>query len=134
MRIVGWGQVIIGAAIAALWLLLLVTGQVPEINEGRIGIWFHLAAELLLAAVLVAAGLALLRRRAPARLLSAVALGALGYSAVNSPGWYAERGEWAMVGMFALVVCATVAAFGWVWRSELAAQEHPLSNSSGDGA
>jgi membrane protein DedA with SNARE-associated domain len=122
MRVVGWGQVIIGTAIAALWLLLLVTGQVPEIDEGRIGIWFHIAAELILAMVLIGAGLALLRKRARARLLTALALGALGYSAVNSPGWYAERGEWAMVGLFALVVCATVAAFGWVWRTQLTVQ------------
>jgi hypothetical protein len=122
MRVVGWGQVIIGTAIAALWLLLLVTGQVPEIDEGRIGIWFHIAAELILAMVLIGAGLALLRKRARARLLTALALGALGYSAVNSPGWYAERGEWAMVGLFALVVCATVAAFGWVWRTHLTVQ------------
>ena len=134
MRIVGWGQVIVGTAIAALWLLLLVTDQVPEVDEGRISIWFHITAELLLATVLIAAGLALLRRRARARLLSALALGALGYSAVNSPGWYAERGEWAMVGLFALVVCATIAAFGWVWRAALAAPVHPLSSSSGDGA
>jgi hypothetical protein len=134
MRIVGWGQVIVGTAIAALWLLLLVTGQVPEVDEGRIGIWFHITAELLLATVLVGAGLALLRGSARARLLSALALGALGYSAVNSPGWYAERGEWAMVGLFALVVCATIAAFGWVWRTALAAPEHPPPSSSGDGA
>ena len=133
MKIVGWVQVIIGSAVAALWAVLLATGQVPEIDEGRIGIWFHLTAELMLAAVLVGAGLALLRRTARARLLTALALGALGYSAVNSPGWYAERGDWAMVAMFALVVCATAAAFVWVWRAEQASQGPPAPDRSKAG-
>jgi hypothetical protein len=120
MRFVAWFQIIVGASIAALWLLLLLLGQVPEIDAGMRGIWFHLAAELTLAALLVSAGLSLLRKTRRGRLLAAMALGALGYSAVNSPGYYADSGDWGVVGMFIVIVFATVAAGTWLWRADVA--------------
>jgi hypothetical protein len=116
MRLVAWFQVVVGLAVAGLWTVLLATGQVPEVQDGRVDIWFHLAAELTMAGLLVTAGAALLRRSERAVLLSVLALGWLGYSAVNSPGYYAEAGEWAAVGMFAAVVAATVGALTALWR------------------
>lgn len=110
MKLVAAYLVTVGVAIAGLWTVLLATGQVPEVDEGRLDIWFHLAAELLTAALLVAAGAALLRRWARGRLLAAVALGALGYTTVNSAGYYADAGDWAMVGMFAVLTACTLLA------------------------
>lgn len=111
MRFVGWFQIVLGTAVAGLWTVLLAAGQVPEVQAGQVDIWFHIAAEMALAAALLAGGVALLRawRRGP--LLSAFALGWLAYSAVNSPGYYAESGDWAVVAMFAVIVAAAVAAF-----------------------
>jgi hypothetical protein len=104
MRFVGWFQIVVGVAVAVLWAGLLVTGQVPEVSEGRVDIWFHIVAELAMAGLLISAGRALLRRAQRAALLSALALGTVGYSAVNSPGYYAQTGDWAVVGMFGLVL------------------------------
>jgi hypothetical protein len=118
MRLVAWFQIIVGVSIVALWVVLLAAGQVPELDAGMRGIWFHLVAELALATLLLAAGLSLLRRRSRGRDLTSLALGALGYSAINSPGWYADRGEWGVVAMFAVIVAATVAAVTWLWRWE----------------
>ena len=118
MRLVAWFQIIVGASIAALWVVLLATGQVPELDAGMRGIWFHLVAEFALAGLLLGAGLSLLRGSSRGRLLTPLALGALGYSAINSPGWYADRGEWGVVAMFVVVVAATVAAVIWLWRWE----------------
>ena len=118
MRLVAWFQIIVGASIAALWVVLLAAGQVPELDAGMRGIWFHLVAELALAGLLLGAGLSLLRRRSRGRVLTSLALGALGYSAINSPGWYADRGEWGVVAMFAVIVAATVVAVIWLWRWE----------------
>lgn len=101
---------VVGVSIAALWMALLTTGRVPEIEQGRVDIWFHLAAELLTAAVLVVAGVMVLRRWAGASLVAGLALGALGYTAVNSAGYYAETGDWPTVGFFGAVVTATVLA------------------------
>jgi hypothetical protein len=116
MRLVAWFQVVVGVAVVVLWAVLLTTGQVPEVADGRVDIWFHVAAELAMAGLLVGAGAALLRRVPRAGLLSALALGWLGYSAVNSPGYYAQTGDWAVVGMFGLVLAATTGAFAVLWR------------------
>ena len=119
MRLVGWFQVVVGASIAGLWATLVATGQVPEIDQGRVDIWFHLAAELLTAGLLVAAGLAVVRGSSRGQTLSAVALGALAYTTLNSPGYYAESGDWPLVGLFALLFAATVVAIcGFVVSSE----------------
>jgi peptidoglycan/LPS O-acetylase OafA/YrhL len=107
MRWVGWFLVVVGASIALLWVVLLGAGQVPEVTEGRVDIWFHIAAELGAAALLVGAGVATLRRAPHARLLAAMAIGALAYTIVNSAGYYAEQGDWAMVAMFGLLGAVT---------------------------
>jgi hypothetical protein len=60
MRLVAWFQIIVGASIAALWVVLLAAGQVPELDAGMRGIWFHLVAEFALAGLLLGAGLSLL--------------------------------------------------------------------------
>lgn len=116
MRAAGWFQIVIGAAVAGLWMTLLTTGQVPEVEQGQVDIWFHLAAETGMAVLLVLAGTAVLRQTPRARLLSALALGMLAYSAVNSPGYYAEAGDWAVVAGFGLIVTAAAAAFVALWR------------------
>ncbi len=111
MKLVAWFQITMGVAIAALWTVLLLTGQVPEVQQGRLDIWFHIGAELVMAVLLLAGGIALLRQAVRGRMLSALALGWLGYSALNSPGYYAQSGDWVIVGMFVLVVGAAAAAF-----------------------
>jgi hypothetical protein len=116
MRFVAGFQIVVGVAVTGLWAVLLATGQVPEVQAGQVDIWFHVAAELGMAGLLVGAGAALLRQAPRAGLLSALALGWLGYSAVNSPGYYAETGDWAVVGMFGLVLALTAAAFAFLWK------------------
>lgn len=116
MRLVAWFQIVVGVAVAGLWAVLLVAGRVPEVQDGRVDIWFHVASELTMAGLLVTAGAAMLRRAERAVLLSALALGWLGYSAVNSPGYYAQAGDWAAVGMFGVVVGAMAGAFTVLWR------------------
>jgi Kef-type K+ transport system membrane component KefB len=111
VKAVAWFQLLVGAGIAALWPMLLLTGEVPEVTAGQVDIWFHIVAELGAALLLLVAGIAVLRRTARAHLLSALALGALAYTVVNSSGYYAETGDWAPVGMFGVILVATVAAF-----------------------
>jgi hypothetical protein len=88
------------------------------VAEVRVDIWFHVVAELAMAGLLVSAGAALLRQARGAALLSAFALGWLAYSAINSPGYYAETGDWAVVGMFGVIVAAAVGALAVLWRHE----------------
>jgi peptidoglycan/LPS O-acetylase OafA/YrhL len=116
-RFIGWFLLLVGVAIAGLWAVLLSTGQVVEIEQGRLDILFHLAAEFATAALLVVAGLATLRRTRRSPLLAGIALGALGYTAVNSAGYYADAADWATVGMFAVISALTVTAAAALLRA-----------------
>jgi hypothetical protein len=101
-------QIVVGIAMLGLWAVLVATGQVPEIDAGEVGIWFHLTAELLTAILLIWAGWRARRGRAMG--LSALALGALVYTSIASAGYYADLGEWMVVTMFILLTVVTGAA------------------------
>lgn len=105
-------QIAVGVAIIGWWAVAAATNGIVELNEGRIDILFHIVAELVMAVLLIAAGVSIRRngRTRPATALSGLALGTLLYSSINSPGYFAERGEWSMVGMFAAIAAATVGA------------------------
>lgn len=105
--IVPWFLIAVGAMIAALWAVLLATGQVPEVERGDPGIWFHVAAELGAAGLAVTAGLAILRSRRVGWPLAGLALGALLYTTVNSAGYYADLGDWAAVAGFGVLTVVT---------------------------
>ena len=111
LTVIGWSQVVVGVAIIGLWATLLATRQVPQILAGNRDIWFHLTAELLTAALLVGAGIWLLTSGGEgASLLSMLALGALLYTTINSPGYYADRDDWPAVTMFVVLAAATATA------------------------
>ena len=118
MVLVGWFEIVVGLAIAGLWASLLLTRQVPQIAEGRRDILFHLGAELLTAVLLVVAGGAvLLAGGQGATVLAALAGGALLYTTINSPGYYADLGQWPVVAVFAVLAAATVAVLVALARS-----------------
>ncbi len=109
MTVIAGYQIVVGIAMVGLWTVLLATRQVPEIPAGDREIWFHLAAELVTAALLIVAGAASLVDSA-AKIPSAVALGALLYTTIASPGYYAERREWPPVILFGVLAISAVAA------------------------
>lgn len=120
-RLAAWFQIVIGIAVIGWWAIAAATNGIVELEEGRIDIVFHIAAELLMAWLLISAGSSVLRRGATptTMMLSGLALGALVYSSVNSPGYFAERGAWSAVGMFLLLgASATAAAMTLALRNE----------------
>ena len=109
-HLAAWFQISIGIAIICWWIIAAATNGIVELEEGRIDIVFHIVAELLMAALLIIAGVSL-RRRGQTRstnVVSGLALGTLLYSSINSPGYFAEQGAWWALGMFAAIVAATV--------------------------
>jgi hypothetical protein len=107
----------VGASILVWWAVSLATGQVPESAAEPVRLAFHVAAEVLTALTLLAAGAGLLMRRRWARTVYLVGLGMLLYTAVGSPGYFAQMGQWPLVGMFAAVLAGAAAALWWVARS-----------------
>lgn len=78
--------------IVGLWTLLILSKRVPEIQDRDRAIWFHVAAEYVLSAALIAAGLLVLfvGDGTPIRVFAGTALGGVVYSTINSAGYYAR--------------------------------------------
>jgi hypothetical protein len=93
-----------------MWTMFFATGQVPELDTEPIALAFHLVAEGLTAIALIAAGVALWRRKSWAKPLYLIAIGMLLYTAIVSPGYFAQLGQWAFVGMFAAFVTGAAVA------------------------
>lgn len=103
MRFAAWTALVIGVMMLAQWSFFLAAGLVPELETEPYAIGFHLVAEVATAIILILSGAALLRGRRHATRLALVAFGMLIYTSVNSPGYFAQLGQWPLVAMFALV-------------------------------
>jgi len=104
----------VGVGMIAQWAFMIGKGQVVSTEEdtvsgrGRSELAFHWAAELLTAIGLIVAGVALVTSRPWAEWAHTLASGMLLYTVINSPGYFAQRREWPMVGMFAVLLVLTV--------------------------
>jgi hypothetical protein len=110
MRRVAYYCIVVGALMAVQWLFFLTTGNVPELETEPLAIGFHLAAELATAIALILAGVGLLRGASRALPATLLALGMLLYTVINSAGYFAEQGVWAMVAMFGVLLVLTLLA------------------------
>jgi hypothetical protein len=107
-RIVAAYSLVVGVMMVAMWSVFAVTGQIPELETSPKEIAFHLAAEFLTAFALIAGGMGLVLRRGWGYAVNLVALGMLAYTVVVSPGYYAQTGDYAFVGMFAVLMALTL--------------------------
>lgn len=104
MKFPAWYGISVGTLIILQWIFFLVTGSVPELQTAPWEIGHHMAAELLLALGLLTGGIATLRSIRWGKTILLVALGMAIYSELNSPGYFAQLGQWALVGMFAVLL------------------------------
>jgi hypothetical protein len=86
------------------WAISILTGSVPEFQTEPWRIGFHLAAEFSTALLLVLGGLAVLRSERWGRPVLLIGLGMVIYSEIVSPGYFAQLGQWPMVGMFIVLL------------------------------
>jgi hypothetical protein len=100
----------VGVLMLGWWAVELRGGVLSRPDRKPAEIGLHLAAELLTAGWLVAAGAALLAAGAGAIPFAAAGLGMLLYTVVQSPGYFIARREPAPVAMFVVLVALTVAA------------------------
>lgn len=109
MKFASWYGISVGALIVLQWIFFLATGSVPELQTAHWEIGLHISAELLLALALLAGGIASLQSIRWGEKVLLVALGMAIYSEINSPGYFAQVGQWALVAMFAVLL------FGAAW-------------------
>ena len=110
MKFSAWYGISVGALIILQWIFFLTTDSVPQLKTAPWEIGHHIAAELLLALALLAGGIAALRSSPWGKGILLVALGMAVYSEINSPGYYAQLGQWAFVVMFALLLAGAAIA------------------------
>ena len=101
------------------WGFFLAVGAVPELATEPVRIAFHLAAEFVTAACLVVSGIALLRRKPFAKDLGLFAAGLLAYTAIVSPGYFAQQGQWALVIMFAVILALDLVSASRMMRKKV---------------
>ena len=109
--------ILVGFGMIGQWSFSLATKRVPELKTEPFRIAFHLAVEFLTAIVLIVGGLALLTGAPWGRPTYLVSVGMLLYTVVVSPGYFAQKREWPMVGMFAVLLILALVSLGLVFRA-----------------
>lgn len=110
--------IFVGVLILAQWAFFLAAGQVPELQTEPYRIALHLAAEFATAVGLIIAGIALLRRAPWGAKAYLVFAGMLIYSVIASPGYFAQQGQWALIGMFAILLVLAFVSIALLAREE----------------
>ena len=104
MKFSAWYGILVGFLMIAQWTFSIVAGGVPEFETTPWAIGFHLAAEMSTALVLIIGSMALLKTLMWGKQILLVGLGMVMYSEIVSPGYFAQRSEWAMVAMFVILL------------------------------
>ena len=118
MKFSAWYGIGIGCLIILQWIFFVATSAVPEFQTTPWAIGFHMVAELLLAGALLISGVATLRLKSWSEKMLLVALGMAIYSEINSPGYFAQLGQWALVAMFALLLVGTTTAVMMILKKD----------------
>jgi len=118
MKFPAWYGISVGTLIILQWIFFLTTGSVPEFQTTPWAIGFHMTAELCLALALLISGIATLRSKSWGEKALLAALGMAIYSEINSPGYFAQLGQWALVAMFALLLFGAVVALMMILKGK----------------
>jgi hypothetical protein len=100
--------IVVGLAMIIQWTMSYLSKQIPELETEPIRIWFHIAAEMVTALMLIAGGIGLLTQGPWASTLYPIAIGMLFYTAIVSPGYFAQRGNWIWVLIFAVLILLAI--------------------------
>ena len=103
-------SIVVGMAMIGQWSHLYLTKEIPELQDEPIRIRFHIAGELVTAVCLIISGIGLLASLAWSVNLYLISLGMLFYTAIVSPGYFVQKGEWKWLGMFAVLIAAGLAS------------------------
>ncbi|NIS80938.1 MAG: hypothetical protein GTO14_12175 [Anaerolineales bacterium] len=105
---------VVGLGMIGHWMFSYLTKNIPELEDEPIRIGFHVVAEMVTALSLLVAGLGLLVGEDWAQPLYLVALGMLFYTAIVSPGYFAQKGNWKWLGGFIALISAGLIALAIV--------------------
>lgn len=104
----GFYSILLGISIIGLWVMLLTTGNVPELRTEPINIYFHLTSEFLMAVLLLISGIGILKKLTWGNPMFILSNGLVIYSVINSAGYFGNSDEWAMVIMFMIILVLSI--------------------------
>ena len=91
-----------------LWVMLLSTGQVPELATEPYRIMAHILAEVITAMLLLVSGFGLFTKKMWSLKMFLFSQGSLFYTLIASPGYYIQLGTAPMVVMFGTLLMITL--------------------------
>ena len=112
--------ILVGVAMIGQWVLTLARKQVPGpeagpiVGRGAVEMLFHKIAELVTAIALLAGGTGLLLEWTWAGRVYLISMGMLMYTVINSSGYFAQKREWPMAGVFAVMLVFGLISLGLV--------------------
>ena len=115
MKFAALYAILVGLALLCYWGFLAIRRQIPELDTEPFRILFHIVGELMTAIALLAGGVGLLTNSSWGLKLHLVATGMLLYTLIASPGYFVQRRDWPMVGVFAVVLLLTLVSLGLVF-------------------
>jgi len=101
--------IVVGLIMLAQWAFFYFSGGIPELKNEPVRIGFHLLAEVVTSLSLIVSGFALLIGFDWAVRIYHVSVGMLFYTAIVSPGYFAQKGDWKWLGLFSLLVLGGLA-------------------------
>jgi len=110
--------IVVGLGMIGQWTLSYLSGQIPELVDEPIRIGFHLAAEMVTALCLIVSGIGLTVKWRWARPVHFISLGMLLYTAIVSPGYFAQKGEWLWLGLFAVLIFGGLLSLNRLMRKD----------------
>ena len=105
----------LGLSVAGLWLVILVSGDIPE---GRIELGFHLVSEAIMALICAVSGAGLVAGRRRARPWNIAGHAMVLYSVLNAAGYYGERGAPGIAAAMLFLFLLSAAVIAWHLRAD----------------
>ena len=99
---------VVGISMLGMWLVFLITRQVPEWDSKPVETSLHITAEVLTAFALIAAGAGLFLRQIWAKDIYLFSMGMLLYSVIQASGYFAQQGRFTYLSMFAVFAMLAV--------------------------
>jgi len=110
MKFAAFYALLIGLGMISQWSASFLSGKIPELKTEPIRIRFHIAGEMTTALMLIGGGIGLLRSARWGAATFLIAMGMLFYTAIVSPGYFAQQRKWIWVLIFAVIILLGVAA------------------------
>lgn len=97
-------SILVGVGMIGQWGMSYFSKKIPELETEPIRIWFHIVAEMATAVLLILGGTGILAQTTWSRHVYLIAMGMLFYTAIVSPGYFAQKGGWGWLGMFSVII------------------------------